>query len=116
MGLFGSIKKKAEKAMLGTITGIVLKKAAAGDLGPQVKWIYWAFAGHKTQVAAALALPPLLVEALVRSGTCEAFGLPCDLWSTKVTALLLSVSGALAFLGQVDGALRLPPPVAPPAK
>ena len=106
------LKQKLEKFAMGKITGIILAKAAAGDFGPTIKAAYNFAAGHKTQAAAVIALPPLLIEALVRSGTCEAFALPCDLWSSKVTAALLSVSGVLAYLGQVDGALRLPPPPA----
>lgn len=99
--------------MLGTITGIVLKKAGNGDLGPLAKKVYWGLVGHKSKIAAAFALPPLMMEALVRSGLCAAFELPCDLWSTQLTAGLLAVSGAFAFLGQVDGALRLTAPEVP---
>ena len=111
--MFGGLKKKLEGAAMGTITGIVLKKAAAGELGPFVKGLYDAFVGYKTRIAAIIALPPLALEALRSSGTCEAFTLPCDMWDAKVSAILLSVAGAIAYLGQVDGALRLPPPIPP---
>jgi hypothetical protein len=113
MGLIGGLKKKVKGAMLGTITGIILKRAGSGELGPFAKKLYWGFVGRKTQISAVLAAPPLIMEALVRSGLCAAFEMPCDLWSTKLTAVMLSVSGAFLYLGQVDGALRITPPEIP---
>jgi len=107
------LKKKLENFAMGKITGIILAKIAAGDFGALPARLYAIVAGYKTRIAACLALPPLIIEALVRSGACEAFRLPCDMWSSHITAALLSISGALAYLGQVDGALRMPPPEAP---
>ena len=105
-----------KKFALGKVTGILLSKAAEGAFGPRVQALYWWLAGHKTQVAAALALPPLIIEALARSGACQAFSLPCDIWDSRLSAALLSISGVLTYVGQVDGALRMGAPEVPPPK
>jgi len=107
------LKQKLERLAMGKITGIVLGKIAAGDFGPLGKKLYDAFAGHKTQIAAVIALPPLVIEALISSGTCDAFALPCGYWSTQATTILVSIGAGLAYIGQVDGALRMPTKEAP---
>lgn len=97
---------------MGAIIGIVLKKAAEGDFGPQVKAIYWSLAGKKTYIAIILAFCAGVVKVAVDSGLCGYYGLSesCTVVSDGITKATLAISGGLVLLGQVDGAVRLEAP------
>lgn len=95
---------------MGRITAQVLKRAAEGGFGKTVQDAYWLVAGRKTQIAALLAFGVGVVEVAHRSGACSAVGLDCAGAVTQAQHAALFVAGGLAYLGQVDGALRTPEP------
>jgi hypothetical protein len=104
------LKSWAERKAMGKITATLLKKAAEGDFGEAPKNAYWALAGRKTQIAAALAFAVAVVEAADRTGVCAAFGIDCSGAVAETQKAALAVSGLLVYFGQVDGALRTTAP------
>ena len=107
MGLVGKVKGK----VMGKILVTLLTKAAEGDFGPGVAKVYWALAGRKTLIGAALAFAAGAIQAGISSGMCSQFALDCGGWELIVRDATAYAAAFFLLVGQVDGAARARPPV-----
>lgn len=111
MGLIEAVKAKGR----GVILGMILKKAAKGDFGPQVKWLYWNCREVKTDIGLALGGVLVAIWFADYIGVCSLAmsywdWFNCALWTSKVEWVTGSLSAAFIALGQADGSLHLEGP------
>jgi hypothetical protein len=95
---------------IGRFTGSILKDAAEGKYGPQVKAAYWWLSGHKTQIGVVLAFAAGALEIAQRTGLCAMINADCASISTGLEHVTAGVSAAFVYVGQVDGALHMDAP------
>lgn len=112
MGLFGTLKRKAEDKAMSIIVAKAVKMLAEGRFGAGPAKLYWALAGKKSWIAAILATLAAAVWGADQAGLCALLAehaVNCG----AVTQVLGTAAAALAALGLYDGALRLPAPEKP---
>lgn len=106
--MIGALVVKFLKGRWGSVLPAILRAAAEGQFGPQVKAIYWFAAGYKTVTGA------VLIGAAAGLGTlCETGGATYS-WACGAQPWVLSLGAILAGVGLVDGGTRAPWPEGTP--
>ena len=107
MKLIQVLAVKFVKAKWGSILPAMLKAVAEGGLGETPKRLYWALAGKKTALGAALIFAAYGLEAI-----CNAY--PEMQWGCRWSQWVLVIGGVLASVGLADGGTRAPWPTGTP--
>ena len=98
------LKSKLKEIAMGRIAAYVLKNAAEGAYGAQVKSAYWFLAGKKTLIGTCFGVAWAALLYLNTHGGCGSAS--CDSIASWVETVFGWLTAAGLAVGQLDGALR----------